>query len=98
MRTEAQPLSRDDLERDRINLHEPARVVGNPDGSVAERDALRAAENDWSADDAIRVRVQLRDCRAAFVSLVVVAGPDETSAKCDHGTEMDGTRRDPRAD
>jgi hypothetical protein len=50
MRTEVQPLSGDDLERNRINLHEPARVVGNPDGSVAERDALRATENEWSAD------------------------------------------------
>jgi hypothetical protein len=65
-------------------------VVGNPDSSVAEGDALRAAENERSADHAIRVWVHLRDRRAAFVALVVVAGPDEAGAKRDHGTEIDG--------
>jgi hypothetical protein len=98
MRTEGQALSSDDLECSRINLYEPARVVGNPDGSVAEGDALRAAENERSADHAIRVRVHLRDRRAALVALVVVAGPDEAGAKRNHGTEIDGTRRDPRGD
>jgi hypothetical protein len=76
VRTEVQALSGDDVERPRIDLHQPARVVGHPQRALAEGDALRTAQDQWPADHTIRPGVQLRDRRATLVPLVVVAGPD----------------------
>jgi hypothetical protein len=81
VRTEVQALPGDNLERDWVDPHEPAGVVGDPDRSGAEGDALRTAEHEWFPDDTIRRRIDRRDRRPLLVPLVIVADPDETSAE-----------------
>jgi hypothetical protein len=77
---EVEAPARDDIERLRIDLHEPPRVVGHPDRPLAEGDALRASEAGNGARHSIRRRVDLRD-RAARIPLIVIAGPDEAATE-----------------
>jgi hypothetical protein len=98
VRTEVQALSGNDLERGRIDLHEPARMVGHPQPAMAEGDALGTAEDQRLANHAVGPGVQLGDGRATLVALVVIAGPDGASAKGQDGPEVDEVGRDAGAD
>jgi hypothetical protein len=45
VRTEVQALSGNDLEGGRVDLHQPAGVVGHPQRALTKGDALRAAHD-----------------------------------------------------
>src|SRR5881396_2141964 len=80
MRAEVQALPRQHPKRPGIDLHEPARVVSDPDGTVSEGDALRASEAGDGPDDLIGRWIDLRH-RTALVALIIVPRPDEAGTK-----------------
>jgi hypothetical protein len=98
VRPEVQALSSNHREGGRVDLHQPARVVGHPQRALAEGDALRTAQDQRLADHAVGRGIQLGDGRATLVALVVIAGPDQTSANGQDGTKVDGMGRDAGAD